>query len=246
MNNIFKKKAQERKTRLKKKMSASAGFKRPILMDAQPDYGYANSNNNNFTPEEVARVMNAMASAKAPGPEPTASLRQMLNPGPVIASAILDNLTMPDTTAFMALVKSSDFGKQLGRSNTEKDGTFTMFVPTNSAVAKGFPREISEPHRAKERNAAARLHTAPLFEEKMASLQMRGDVDGSADVALATAFNGTHVAKTVDAESGAELVNLYDNNGQVVASAKILRTIIDKTPGNLGNTVHVIDSVLMN
>lgn len=225
-------------------------FGRPLLLDAEEDASYGMSNNNmdQFSAAQFQQMMAAMASAKISSSssaskhnedEALSSLFRGQQDAKASAS-LLNDLSTPEASGFMTLIKNTDVSNQLAAAAANGQSV-TIFAPNNKAMAKmpnNAAKKMAQSENRTARNAFAKQHAAIDFEGKMAQAQMGGL--GNHSVAFSTVNSKRHVGLERNDE-GHLMANLYDNEGELVASARVTKTISDEVNGH---KLHVLDSAL--
>lgn len=225
-------------------------FGRPLLLDAEEDASYGMSNNNmdQFSAAQFQQMMAAMASAKISSSssaskhnedEALSSLFRGQQDAKASAS-LLNDLSTPEASGFMTLIKNTDVSNQLAAAAANGQSV-TIFAPDNKAMAKmpnNAAKKMAQSENRTARNAFAKQHAAIDFEGKMAQAQMGGL--GNHSVAFSTVNSKRHVGLERNDE-GHLMANLYDNEGELVASARVTKTISDEVNGH---KLHVLDSAL--
>ena len=226
-------------------------FGRPLLLDADNDsYGAANNNAEQFSAAQFQQMMAAMASAKFASSSSSSShdngdeaLSSLFRGQESKASAsLLNDLSTPEASGFMTLLKNTEVSDQLAKAAANGQSV-TIFAPDNKAMAKmpnNAAKKMAQTENRSARTAFAKQHAAVDFEGKMAQAQM-GGLEGHS-VAFSTVNSKRHVGIESNDE-GHLVANLYDNDGEMVASARITKTVIDQLNGH---KLHVLDSALQN
>jgi uncharacterized surface protein with fasciclin (FAS1) repeats len=216
---------------------------RPLLLDAVDESAYDFSNNNNM--DQFQQMMAAMASAQisaAPKNDEDSALSSLFSgqSGSSASAGLLNDLGTSDTSGFMTLMKNTDVSKQLA-SAAANGQSVTIFAPDNKAMAKmpnSAAKRMAQAENRSARNAFAKQHAAVDFENKMAEAQM--GPFASQSVAFSTVNPKRHVSVDVDDE-GRPVATMFNSEGEMVASVKITKTVIDQVNGH---KLHVLDSAL--
>lgn len=232
-----------------------ANFGRPLLLDADEDnYGASNNNMEQFSAAQFQQMMAAMASAKISSSssvsasahvnEDQALSEIFRGQQPKASASLLNDLSTAEASGFMTLLKNSEVADQLAQAAANGQ-TVTIFAPDNKAMAK-MPNNAAKKMASSDtkartaRNAFAKQHAAVDFEGKMAQAQMGGL--GGHSVAFSTVNAKRHMGIDTNDE-GHMTANLFDNEGELIASARITKTVIDQLNGH---KLHVVDTALQN